>query len=362
MEEMKPRALEWIDERAEWLSSIAKDIWLHPELAMEEHYCSALVADTLEREGFVVERGVAGMPTAFVATWGSGSPTVGFLCEYDALPGLSNDTVAERKPLVEEGPGHGCGHNLIGAGTAGAGMAVRSVLAEKKLPGPVKVYGTPAEETLAGKVFMAREGIFDGMDACLTWHPSWFNEINYETCLALYSIKFTFRGQTCHIPSRPQDGKNAIDSVELMNVAANMRRKHLPPGMTFEYVVLRGGAFPNVVPDLAEVWYFVRAHEVGQVKAGVEELQNAARGAALALGTEVTWRTLTGCYPLLPNRTFSELLYENFQQVGPPQVSQEEQAFAEELRKSFEMREGEPLHTGLRFIGDRVGPFSQDAG
>ncbi len=256
MERMKSHALEWIDEGRERFIDIAKTIWNHPELAMEEHRSSALLADELEREGFEVQRGVADMPTAFVATWGSDSPTIGFLCEYDALPGLSNEAVPERKPIVEGGPGHGCGHNLIGTASMAAAMAVRSILEAGKFPGTVKVFGTPAEETLAGKVFMTREGVFEGLDAVLTWHPYGKNRATYEGSLALLSVRFAFEGKTCHIPSRPEAGRNSLDAAELMNVAANMRRKHFPPETTLEYVQLEGGAFPNVTPDRAEVWYF----------------------------------------------------------------------------------------------------------
>ena len=358
----KRKLVDWIEERRERFTDIAQRLWEHPELAMEEHYSAALLADELEKEGFTVERGVAEMPTAFVASWGSGAPTIGLMCEYDALPGLSNEAVPERRPILEGGPGHGCGHNLIGTGSMAAAMAVRSVLEKEKVSGTVKLFGTPAEETLAGKVFMTRDRVFEGLDAALTWHPMWENEATYESCLALYSIKFAFQGKTCHIPSRPEAGRNALDAVELMNVAANMRRKHLPPGATLEYVALEGGSYPNVVPDLAEAWYYIRAPEVGILRAGVEELENAARGAAVATGTEVAWRVVTGCYPYLPNRAFAELLYENLQEVGPPKYSEEEHAFARDLQKTFAAPPGEALDEGHRLTGDFVGPYSQDDG
>ena len=362
MEKNKARMLERMGEHESHWTDVSLEIWNHPELAMEEHHSSALLADEMEQAGFDVDRGVAGMPTAFVATWGAGSPTIGFLCEFDALPGLSNEAVPEQRPIVEAGPGHGCGHNLIGTGSMGAALAARAFLEQGKLPGTVKLFGTPAEETLAGKVFMTRDGVFDGLDAVLTWHPMWETEATYESCLSLYSIKFAFRGRTCHIPSRPEAGRNALDAVELMNVAANMRRKHLPPGTTLEYVVLQGGDYPNVVPDWAEAWYFVRAPEVEKLRTGVQEIQNAARGAAVATGTEVSWRILTGCYPYLPNRSFAEVLYENFQAVGPPRYSEEEHAFARDLQKTFAAPPGEALDEGLRLTGDFVAPYSQDDG
>ncbi len=362
MEGMKSRALEWIDERRQRFIDIAQTVWDHPELAMEEHRSAALLADELEREGFEVDRGVADMPTAFVATWGSGSPTIGILCEYDALPGLSNEAVPERRPIVEGGPGHACGHNLIGTGSLAAAAAVREVLEKEKLPGTVKLFGTPAEETLAGKVFMTRDGVFDGLDAVLTWHPYGKNRATYEGSLALMSVRFAFEGKTCHIPSRPEAGRNALDAADLMNVAANMRRKHFPAGTTMEYVQLEGGAYPNVVPDLAEVWYFVRSPMVDQLEAIFQDVQNAARGAALATGTQVKMKLVTGCYPYLPNKSLTQVAYENLRLAGAPRFTDEEKDLARALQKTVGVEMEEPLDEGVALHGDEVGLFSQDDG
>lgn len=362
MDPLKSRALDWIEERSGRLTQIADAIWSHPELAMEERRSSALLAEELERGGFAVERGVAGMPTAFVATWGSGAPAIGFLCEYDALPGLSNEAAAERKPVAEGGPGHACGHNLIGTGSMAAGLAVRAVLEAEGLAGTLKVFGTPAEETLAGKVFMAREGVFDGLDACLSWHPYGRNRATYESSLALLSVRFLFEGKTCHIPSRPNVGRNALDAAELMNVAANLRRKHFPPGTSLEYVILDGGSFPNVSPDRAEVWYFLRGPTMELVEENFREIRNAARGAAIATGTEVKMRIVTACYSYLPNKTVAEVLYENLQIAGPPRFTEGEKAFARALQRTMDAEMDEPLDEGVELHGEEMGFFSQDDG
>ena len=362
MDRSKSNAVEWIEERRERFTDIAQRIWEHPELAMEEHFSAALLADELEQEGFTMERGVAEMPTAFVASWGSGSPTIGIMCEYDALPGLSNEAVPERKPIVEGGPGHGCGHNLIGTGSMAAAMAVRSVLEKEKLPGTVKLFGTPAEETLAGKVFMTRDKVFEGLDAALTWHPYGKNRATYESSLALLSVRFAFEGKTCHIPSRPEAGRNALDAADLMNVAANMRRKHFPPGTTMEYVLLEGGNYPNVIPDLAEVWYFIRSPEVNRLEEVFRDVQNAARGAALATRTKVKMKMVSGCYGYLPNKSLTRVAFENFQLVGAPRFTQEEKALAHALQRTLDIEMEEPLDEGIEFHGDEVGLFSQDDG
>jgi aminobenzoyl-glutamate utilization protein B len=358
-------ALEWLDGEARRLDGLSRRIWGHAEIALQETRSSAVLADELESQGFRVERGVSGMPTSFVASWGEGGPTIGFLAEFDALPGLSNAPEPRRAPLVDGGGGHGCGHNLIGTGSVAAAVATSLALKREGRPGTIKVFGTPAEETLVGKVFMQRSGIFKGLDATLTWHPLHNTRVADERCLALLSVRYTFHGRTCHIPSGAEAGRNALDAVQLMNMAVNMRRKHMPAGATIEYVVTEGGAFPNVTPALARAWYFVRSPRVADVESVGEMVRAAAEGAALATGTTVESRMVTFCYGYLPNTAMANLLYGNLERVGPPSFSAEERAFARQLVKTLvdePPSEATVLDSGLVRVGEEIGPYSQDDG
>jgi aminobenzoyl-glutamate utilization protein B len=358
-------AMEWLDGEAHRLDGVSRRIWNHAEIALHETQSSALLADELETQGFRVERGVAAMPTAFVASWGQGGPTIGFLAEFDALPGLSNAPEPRRAPLVDGGGGHGCGHNLIGTGSVAAAVATSIALKREGRPGTIKVFGTPAEETLVGKVFMQRSGIFKGLDAALTWHPLHSTRVANERCLALLSVRFAFHGRTCHIPSAPEAGRNALDAVQLMSMAVNMRRKHMPAGATVEYVITEGGAFPNVTPALARAWYFVRSPKVADVEAVGAMVRAAAEGAALATGTTVESRVVTSCYGYLPNSAMADLLYGNLETVRPPAFSAEERAFARELVKTVvdePPSEATVLDGGLVRVGEETGPYSQDDG
>ena len=358
-------ALEWLDGEAQHLDALSRRIWGHAEIALQETQSSAALVNELEGHGFRVERGVAGMPTAFVATWGEGRPTIGFLVEYDALPGLSNAAEPRRAPIVEGGGGHGCGHNLIGTGSLAAAVATSIGLKRDGRPGTIKVFGTPAEETLVGKVFMTRSGVFDGLDAALTWHPLHSTRVADERCLALLSVRFAFHGRTCHIPSGPDAGRNALDAVQLMSMAVNMRRKHMPPGATVEYVVTEGGAFPNVTPALARAWYFVRSPTVKDVETVGAMVYAAAEGAALATGTTVESRVVTNCYGYLPNTAMANLLYANLERVRPPAFTPEERTFARHLVKTLvdePAPEATILDGGLVRAGEEIGPYSQDDG
>ena len=257
----KRTAWEWMQANGALAVDCARDIWEHPELGELETYSSARLAEFLESEGFEITRGVAGMPTAWVATYtGAPGPVIGFLAEFDALPGLSQAAgEPTRKPLIEGGTGHGCGHCLLGTASAFAAMGVRRAMIEHKLPGTVKVFGCPAEETLVGKVYMVREGVFDGVDAMLGWHPGQGNAVTFRSSLAMTSLKFRFYGKTAHGAGDPHHGRSALDAVELLNTGVNFMREHVIEKARIHYVVTNGGGAPNVVPDKAEVWYFVRA-------------------------------------------------------------------------------------------------------
>ncbi|MCO5176747.1 MAG: amidohydrolase, partial [Thermomicrobiales bacterium] len=278
---------DWIDERQEQFTTISDQIWERPEVAMAEHFACDLQAQTLEADGFRITRNVGDQPTAFSAEWGSGSPIIGFLGEYDALPGLSQKNQATKDPVVPEAPGHGCGHNLLGTSALAAAMAVKAWLAETGQTGTVRYYGCPAEETITGKVYMARAGAYDDLDAAITWHPSGTTTVSLGSSLAVDNLRFRFFGKTAHAAAQPEQGRSALDAVELMNNGVNYLREHVIEKARIHYVITNGGGAPNVVPDEAEVWYFVRAPEREQVEAITARVRKIAEGATLM--TETTW-------------------------------------------------------------------------
>ncbi|MBI1902774.1 MAG: amidohydrolase, partial [Planctomycetia bacterium] len=273
-------ALADVDSRADELKAVNKAIWQHAEIGLEERRSSALLVEKLESAGFDVQRGVSGMPTAFVASFGSGKPVIGILAEYDALPGLSQKTTPQREPAVEGGAGHACGHSGLGTGALGAALAVKAAMEKHKLQGTIRLYGTPAEETVIGKVYMALDGQFSDLDVCLHWHPATKNEAWAGSSKALVSAKFTFTGTATHASVSPESGRSALDAVELMNVGANYMREHLSEDARTHYVIVDGGGQPNVVPATATVWYFVRADKHEDMERQFRWLQDIAQGAA----------------------------------------------------------------------------------
>ncbi|HEX2987767.1 MAG TPA: M20 family metallopeptidase [Chloroflexota bacterium] len=327
--------LQWIEEKTPDLISLASAIWEYAEPSLWEERSSQLLADYLAQEGFEVRRGVGGMPTAFVASWGSGRPIIGYLGEYDALPGLSQRAIPRREPLVPGAPGHGCGHNLLGVGSLGAAVALKRELQAHGTAGTVRYYGCPAEETAIGKVFMAKEGVFDDLDVALSWHPNAINMPNSGTSLALNSAKFAFHGRSSHASAAPHLGVSALDAVELMNVGVNFLREHVPPETRIHYVITNGGSEPNVVPALAEVWYYVRAPHRVEVESVYQRIVKIAEGAALMTGAELEIKFQTGLYDLLPNNVLSDLLEESLRTVGVPSFTEEEREFARGIEDSF---------------------------
>ena len=331
----KKTALDWIDKNQGRLVEIADAIWEYAEVGLQEFKSSALLADELQKAGFAVERGVAGMPTAFVATYGSGSPVLGILGEYDALPGLSQKAIPRQEPVKEGAPGHGCGHNIYGTSGMAAAIAVKTAMEEKKLPGTIKFFGCPAEETLVGKVFMVRDGIFDGVEAVLSHHPGMMNVARLKSSNAMNSVKFHFYGKASHAAGSPTEGRGASDAAELMNVGANFMREHIVQEARIHYVIEDGGHEPNVIPPYARSWYYVRAPERDQVEQIYEWLLDMAKGADLMAQTTHRVEFLTGCYNTLQNRRLSELVTENMREIGPPEYTKEELSFAAELSKSI---------------------------
>lgn len=327
--------LDHINNQDEELSYIAKEIWDHPQVALQETFASKLLAEKLEAEGFSIEWGAGGMPTAFVAEWGEGSPIIGFLGEYDALPGLSQDLSSDRSPIESGGPGHGCGHNLFGTACMGSVMGLKKAMEAENISGTIRFYGCPAEETLVGKTFMARDGVFDDLDAAISWHPGATNIVWNGSSLALNSFKVNFHGVAAHAGGSPWLGRSALDGVMLMDVGVNYLREHIHPDSRIHSVVTSGGQAPNVVPAYAQVWYFVRAPRRDLVDEIYERMLEIAQGAALMSGTTHDIEFITGCYDILPNDTMSKILYEKMAEINDIQFTEQERKFAKDLQSTF---------------------------
>ena len=296
-------------------------LWEFSEIALEEHRSAAYLADRLEREGFRVARGVAGMPTAFIAEWGQGKPVIGFTAEYDALPSIGNDPVPKRQQRGDGHPhGHGCGHNLFGAGATGAAIALSRAMQEAGIGGTLRVYGSPAEETLVGKVYMAKAGLFDDLDAALDWHPLDSTSVNNSTGQAMNNFAVEFFGKSSHGAYDPWNGRSALDAVEIMSVAVNMMREHIRPSARIHSVVTHGGEAPNVVPAYARAWYYVRDSDRKLVDENYQWLLEIAAAAAQATQTTHKVSLVTGVHELLLNRPLQELMQDNLEAIGGPRL------------------------------------------
>jgi aminobenzoyl-glutamate utilization protein B len=345
-----------IDARQAEYAAIADALWSNPELGYQEQKSSARLRAELEAAGFSVESGVAGMPTAFVATYGSGKPVIGILAEFDALPGLSQGAVPVRKPVVEHGAGHACGHHLFGTASTAAAIAVKEWMARSGRAGTLRVYGTPAEEGGGGKIYMVRAGLFEDVDVALDWHPGSRNDAGPGTSLANKSGKFRFRGKAAHAAGAPWAGRSALDAVEAMNHMVNLMREHVPDGTRMHYIITSGGSAPNVVPDFAEAYYYMRHPDARLVLEMWERLEAAARGAAMGTETEVEIEVVNGVYALLPNETLATMIDANLRRVGGVTYTAEERAFAEQIAATLATR---------RDLSDaaKVEPFARsDAG
>jgi aminobenzoyl-glutamate utilization protein B len=323
--------LDWINEHQGVFTEIAQKIWENPQIAYEEEYASGLQMNTLKQAGFTIQPNIGGASTAFVAEYGSGKPIIGILGEYDALPGLSQTVSAVHTEVVANGPGHGCGHNLLGTAGVEAVIAVKEVMVSQGLEGTIRYYGCPAEEVLSGKTFMAREGVFDDLDCALTWHPGTSNFVVNMSMQAMVSIKFHFKGITAHAAGAPHAGRSALDAVELMNVGSNFMREHMLDGSRIHYVITNGGLAPNIVPDRASVWYYLRAATKEQVDDMLVRIKNIAKGAALMTDTEVSSEILAFAYETLPNDALNDLMYENMKMAGSPLFTASEVEFARQL-------------------------------
>jgi aminobenzoyl-glutamate utilization protein B len=328
----KQAAAASIDRQRDELVAISDAVWGFAETALKEKRSAALLAEHAEAHGFRVERGIAGMPTAFVASYGQGRPVIAVLGEYDALPGLSQKAQVEKAPLQPGAAGHGCGHNLFGAASLGAAIAVKELIEAGRLSGTVRFYGTPAEEAVGGKTYMARDGVFRDVDVALAWHPADRTRADMEGGQAIVDMLVEFHGRAAHAAVDPWNGRSAVDGVELFTHAVNMMREHVRPTVRMHYVITAGGDVPNVVPELGRVWLWARDFDRASLDGIVERLRQAAAGAALGAGVESKVTVQAGDFEILINKTGERLLDANLRWLGPISYTPEEEAFARALQ------------------------------
>jgi aminobenzoyl-glutamate utilization protein B len=358
--------LDFIDGRYEETAEIARTIWEYAEVGYQETQSTALLQQSLAAEGFSIEAGVASIPTAFVARYGDGGPVIAILAEFDALPGINQDAIPARLPIDGKAAGHACGHNLFAAGSIGAAIAIKKWLADTGTPGTVKVMGTPAEEGGSGKVYMVRDGLFDDVDIALHWHPGDRNSAAASTSLANRSAKFRFRGTSAHAAGAPDRARSALDGVEAFNHMVNLMREHVPQETRIHYVITAGGNAPNVVPDFAEAYYYLRHPDATVVRDIWARIEEAARGAAMGTGTDVDREIIHGNYPLMVNETLALMMDEKLSMVGGVIYNDFEQRFAEEIHASFDrpslplgsQEEVQPYSVGQGYFSTDVGDVS----
>ncbi len=322
-----------VDSRAESLKALSLRIHDNPETAYNEVRASRWMAEALRENGFEVETGLYGMPTSIRAVWGSGHPVIGLLAEYDALPGLSQKQSTFHDPAVPGGPGHGCGHDLLGTATLGAAMAMKADLESSGLPGTVVFYGCPAEEVLTGKPFMARGGAFRELDLALAWHGGGKNMVHCGIAGGINSAVFHYKGKAGHASGAPWLGRSALDACELLSVGANYLREHIPDKARIHYSYKEAGTAPNIVPDRASVWYYVRGLSREAIEDAYRRLVLCAEGAAHMTETDLEVEFLGGCYNTMPNRVLTDLAHETMEEIGVPVWTDEEKAFADSLNR-----------------------------
>ncbi len=328
------KVLKSLDSQSEKYEAIALQIWDWAEVGYKEVQSSELLQQTLSEAGFRIEKGVAGIPTAFVAEYGSGTPVIGILGEYDALPGLSQKAVPQ-KESAEGIAGHACGHHLFGTASAAAAIAVKDWLKARGGQGTIRFYGCPAEEGGSGKVYMTRAGLFDDLDVALHWHPGDRNDASASAALANKSAKFRFHGVSAHAAGAPEKGRSALDGVEAMNAMVNMMREHIPQQARIHYVITDGGKAPNVVPDFAEVYYYARHNSRDMVIDIFDRIVKAAEGAALGTGTQMDYEMIGGTYELLPNVRLQQIVHKNLEAIGGVTYSPQELQFATTISESL---------------------------
>lgn len=327
-----------LDKKFPVYRKVAKDIWSYAELGFLETQSTERLQGVLKSEGFNIQTGVSEMPTAFVATYGSGGPVIGILAEFDALPGLSQDSIPDRKIVTEGGPGHACGHHLFGTASVAAAVTLKDWLLKNKKAGTVKLFGTPAEEGGSAKVYMVRDGLFDDVDAVLHWHPSSANDASPQSCLAIKQTIFKFYGRSAHAAAAPQAGRSALDGLEAMNYMVNLMREHVPQEARIHYVINKGGLAANVVPDYAEAEYMVRHPDARMVEEIWNRIVKAAEGAASGTETTMKYEVISGSFNLVPNETLARLMYNNLKTVGGVNYTPEEIEFGKKFKAHSRLR------------------------
>ena len=356
----KDGIISYLNQETAELTNLAKDIWDHPQIGLQETYASKKIADELERAGFSVKRDIGTVHTAFVASWGTGEPIIGILGEFDALPGLSQKVSAKKEAIEQGGPGHGCGHNLLGVGSLGAALALKQTMEKNGVKGTIRYYGCPAEETLVGKVFMARAGVFDDLDAAVSWHPMNANTLWAGSSLAMNSFKLNFHGVSAHAAASPEQARSALDGVILTDVGVNYLREHIVQEARIHCVITNGGMAPNVVPAEAQVWYFVRAPHRDQVEEIYARILDIAKGAALMTGTTFDIDFLCGCYDYLSNDAMGKVMSAQLKKIGGPKFTEEEKTFAAQLEATLPPTAVEVMLRGWKVSREEVGdPLSE---
>ena len=351
----KQAASATIEAHSAEMIALSDEIWRNAETALLETKSSAALANYAEAQGFRITRGVAGMPTAFVAEYGSGSPVIGILGEYDALPGISQKTQPTKEAFEQGAAGHGCGHNLFGVGSLGAAIAVKELMASGKLKGTIRFFGTPAEEAVGGKLYMLRDGVFDGVDLMLAWHPSDETGSDTTSSQAMVDLVIEFKGRSAHAAFDPWNGRSASDGLEIFTFAINMMREHIRPTSRMHYVVQRAGDVPNVVPDYARLWLWLRDDDRAEVDRLLDRVRKMAQGAALAAGVESTLRVQSGDWNMLVNMEGQRVAWNNMAWLGPLGFTNEENDFAKQIQRETGVPEKGLVATLKPFV-EKPGP------
>lgn len=339
IQQLKNDAIKTVDQKSKLLIDISDAIWEYAEIALLENKSSKLLVEILGKEGFKVEQGVADLPTAFVASCGSGKPIIGILAEYDALPGLSQDNTPFKKALVERESGHGCGHNLFASGSLGAALAIKEVMEKHKLKGTIRLYGCPAEEDVGGKLYMARQGLFDDLDVCIAWHPDYETKVDVKGTQAIDDLEIEFFGKASHAAFDPWKGVSALDAVEMTVFGINQLREHVKPSVRMHYVITHGGKVPNIVPDYSKLWLWVRDSTRDGVKIVVKRVEKIVQGAAMATGTTHKILYKGSYHEMLVNLTGSRIMQKNLEMTGPLEYTEEEAAYAKMIQKESDTKE-----------------------
>ncbi len=353
-----------VDRQAAHFSATSKTIWDYAELGYQEEKSSALLQRELQAAGFRVQSGVAGEPTAFVASYGQGQPVIGILGEFDALPGLSQDATPVRKPISADAPGHACGHNLLGSGAALAAVALREYMERNRIPGTLRYFGTPAEEGGDGKVYMIRAGLFNDVDVVLHWHPGDQNYVFNGGMLAINTARFQFRGIAAHAAAAPDRGRSALDAIMLMGNGIEFLREHIPSDSRIHYIITNGGAAPNVVPDVAEMYLYARNPSSVVLNNVWGRILKIGQGAALMTETTLEVKDIGGDTNVVPNDVLAQVAQRNLEEVGGFRYTPGERQFAEELQRSLPPTEAGKLDSTATVLplGARAGQASTDAG